>query len=448
MKVEGKCSLGGFHKTISTFKNWDIAEGADLLANLEPSNKEIVMRILHTSDWHLGKRLDDFSRLDEQREVLDEIIEIANVQDVDAVIVAGDLFDTYNPPTEAVDLFYRSLKKLTNNGTRPVIAIAGNHDSPDRIESPDPLARECGIVFIGYPHSVVPTFELESGFKVLQSGEGFVELQLPGCAAPLRILHTAYANEFRMKTYLGSEDGEQQLRDMLATKWQNQVADYCNNGGCNILVSHLFFIKEGADLPEEPEDEKPILHVGGAQAIFSGNVPEGLQYVALGHLHRKQTVDSSPCPIVYSGSPLSYSFAEANQNKYVMVVDLEPQKPALLNEIVLSKGKRLLRYRAEGLEKAIEWLRDNTHALVELTLVSDTYITAQERKQLLEVHPNIISIIPEVKSKELAAVGRSTADLSKKTEELFRDYFLKEKGQEPSDSLMTLFKEILAEEEE
>jgi len=405
------------------------------------------MRILHTSDWHLGKRLDDFSRLDEQREVLNEIIEIANEQDVDAVLIAGDLFDTYNPPTEAVDLFYRSLKRLTNNGSRPVIAIAGNHDSPDRIESPDPLARECGIVFIGNPNTVVPSFELESGFKVLKSAEGFVELQLPRCNEPLRILHTAYANEFRMKTYLGSENNEQQLRDMLATKWQNQVADYCDSLGCNLLVSHLFFIKEGADLPEEPEDEKPILHVGGAQAIFSGNVPGGLHYVALGHLHRKQIVDSAPCPIVYSGSPLSYSFAEANQSKYVMIVDMEVGGNVAVKEIPLAKGKRLLRYRADGVEKAIEWLRDNTDALVELTLVSDTYITAQERKQLLEVHPNIISIIPDIKSKELMASEKSMADLSKNTEELFRDYFIKEKGQEPSDSLMTLFKEMLAEEE-
>lgn len=405
------------------------------------------MRILHTSDWHLGKRLDDFSRLDEQREVLDEIIEIANEQDVDAVLIAGDLFDTYNPPTEAVDLFYRCLKRLTNNGSRPVIAIAGNHDSPDRIESPDPLARECGIVFIGYPNTVVPLFELESGFKVLQSAEGFVELQLPRCNEPLRILHTAYANEFRMKTYLGTENNEQQLRDMLATKWESHVADYCDSLGCNILVSHLFFIKEGADLPEEPEDEKPILHVGGAQAIFTGNVPEGVHYVALGHLHRKQTVDREPCQIVYSGSPLSYSFAETNQPKYVMIVDLEPGNNAMVSEIELTKGKKLLRHKAEGVEKAIEWLKDNTDALVELTLVSDSYITAQERKQLLEVHPNIISIIPDVKSKELMASDRSTADLSKNTEELFRDYFMKEKGQEPSDSLMTLFKEMLAEEE-
>ncbi len=126
------------------------------------------MKILHTSDWHLGKRLENFSRLEEQQAVLNEICEIADNENVDAVLVAGDLFDTFNPPTEAVDLFYKTLKRLTNGGKRPVIAIAGNHDSPDRIEAPDPLARECGIIFTGYPNSVVPEFELETGLKILE----------------------------------------------------------------------------------------------------------------------------------------------------------------------------------------------------------------------------------------------------------------------------------------
>src|SRR5690554_7320792 len=103
------------------------------------------MRLLHTGDWHLGKRLDDYSRLEEQQAVLEELIGLAEIHDVDAVLVAGDLFDTFNPPAEAVELFYKSLKKLSGDGRRPVIAIAGNHDSPDRIEAPDPLARECGI---------------------------------------------------------------------------------------------------------------------------------------------------------------------------------------------------------------------------------------------------------------------------------------------------------------
>jgi exonuclease SbcD len=130
------------------------------------------MRILHTSDWHLGKRLENFTRLEEQQSVLSEICEIADSEKVDAVIVAGDLFDTFNPPVEAIDLFYKTLKRLSNNGKRAVIAIAGNHDSPDRIEAPDPLARECGIFFAGYPASVIPVLELESGLKVIQSEPG------------------------------------------------------------------------------------------------------------------------------------------------------------------------------------------------------------------------------------------------------------------------------------
>src|ERR1035437_2649810 len=117
------------------------------------------MKILHTSDWHLGKRLEGFSRLNEQSAVLQEICDIADSEKAEAVIIAGDLFDTFNPSTEAVELFYHFTKKLTNNGTRPVIAIAGNHDSPERIEAPDPLAPECGILFSGFPHPVISSFE-------------------------------------------------------------------------------------------------------------------------------------------------------------------------------------------------------------------------------------------------------------------------------------------------
>ena len=231
------------------------------------------MKILHTSDWHLGKRLEDFSRIEEQMAVLQEICEIAEQEQVDAVLVAGDLFDTFNPPTEAVELFYRTLKRLANNGKRAVIAIAGNHDSPDRIEAPDPLARECGIIFAGYPNSVVPLFELESGLKVLQSTEGFMELKLPGVDSPLRLLLTPYANEFRLKTYLGQENSEEELRSVLQQKWQELATSYCDSQGINVLVNHLYVMKRGGEMPEEPADEKPILHLGGAQAIYSENIP-------------------------------------------------------------------------------------------------------------------------------------------------------------------------------
>jgi len=380
---------------------------------------------------------------------MNEIFEIAEREQVDAVLVAGDLFDTFNPPTEAVDLFYKTLKRLSNNGRRPVIAIAGNHDSPDRIEAPDPLARECGIIFAGYPNSVITPFELESGLKVLQSTEGFLELQLSGTDIPLRLLLTPYANEFRLKSYLGHENSDEELRTVLQEKWQELALKYCDNKGVNLLITHLFVVKKGDTLPEEPADEKPILHVGGAQVIYTENIPKQIQYTAIGHLHRMHRVDSVPCPVYYSGSPLSYSFAEANQKKYVLLVDTEPGKVATVQKLELTKGKILLRKRAEGIDEALLWLSENPDCLVELTMVTDTYLTAQERKQLSVAHNGIVTIIPEVKNtSDLVSGNKKNIDLTRTMEELFVDYFRHRKGQEPNDEIMKLFTEILAEEDE
>src|SRR5690606_34381946 len=187
------------------------------------------MKILHTADWHLGKRLEKFSRIEEQREVLEEIIQIADKYNVDAVLIAGDLFDSFNPSTEAVELFYKSLKRLSNNGKRVVVAIAGNHDSPDRIEAPDPLAKECGIIFSGYPHSHISTCVLESGVCIIQSEPGFIELKLPKHETKLRLLLTPYANEYRLKTFLGVDGTEDQLREVLEQRWKELAERYCDD---------------------------------------------------------------------------------------------------------------------------------------------------------------------------------------------------------------------------
>ena len=406
------------------------------------------MKLLHTSDWHLGKWLEDFSRMEEQQAVMNEICKIADRENVDAVLVAGDLFDTFNPPTEAVDLLYKTLKRLSKNGNRLVIAIAGNHDSPDRIEAPDPLARECGIVFVGYPNSVIQPFELESGLKIAQSAEGFLEILLPQNPIPLRILATPYANELRLKTCLGRNDTEEELRTVLQQKWHELSDQYCDPNGVNVLITHLFVVKNGGEIPEEPDDEKPILHVGGAQAVFTGNIPPQIQYTALGHLHRMHQVDSHPCPVYYSGSPLSYSFAEAHQDKFVLLVELEPRRKAVVKEIELTSGKKLLRKKAFGVQNAINWLTENQESLIELTLVTDTFLTAQERKQLQTVHNGIIAIIPELKNDSVTPTGnQKNIDLSKSMTELFTDYFRHKKGQSPNEEILKLFMELLAEED-
>jgi len=407
------------------------------------------MKILHTSDWHLGKHLQNYPRHPEQQDVMDEICEIADREQVNAVIVAGDLFDTFNPPIESTELFYKTLKRLTNNGNRPVLAIAGNHDSPDRIEAPDPLARECGILFAGYPNSLIAPFKLESGLEVLKSEAGFIELKIPDIQEPLRILLTPYANEFRLKTFLGQENSEEELRTVLQNSWLEKAQKYCDNQGVNILLSHLLLMKKGDELPEEPEDEKPILHVGGAQAIYSENIPEQIQFTALGHLHRKQTVDvARGSNIHYSGSPLSYSFSEANQTKYVLLADIQPGETAIIQEIELKKGKRLLRKRSESVEEALVWLQENPGTLVELTMATQTYLTAEERKQLLAAHDGIVSLIPDVQMKgDWNDPSKKTIDMNKSMEGLFIDYFRHEKGQEPNEAILSLFKEILSEEE-
>lgn len=402
------------------------------------------MKILHTADWHLGKRLESFSRLEEQKLVMQEIVDIADQEQVDLVIIAGDLFDTFNPPIEAEELFYRTLRKLSHSGNRPVIALAGNHDSPDRIQAPDPLAKDLGIFFLGYPDSHIPPFTMDSGVAITQSAPGFMELKIPSIDYPVRIIATPYANEYRLKEFLGVEDDEQALRDVLQHKWQELAQRFCDEQGVNVLATHLFVMKEGQPVPAEPDDEKPILHVGGAQAIFTSNIPPQMQYTALGHLHRRHHTDVREKNVWYSGSPVSYSFAESNQQKYVNIVEIEPGKAASTSAVELQHGKKLLRKRCETMEEAIRWLQDHQEALVELTLVADNFLTAADRKLLLATHSGIITIIPEVKNKRQLQ-NQKNIDLQQSVSGLFEQYFEHQHQQKPNDEIMDLFNELQAE---
>ncbi|MFC0319560.1 MULTISPECIES: metallophosphoesterase family protein [Olivibacter] len=404
------------------------------------------MKILHTADWHLGKRLDKYSRLEEQRAVLDELIALADEEEIDVVLVAGDLFDAFNPAAEAVELLYRSLKRLAKNGERVVIAIAGNHDSPDRIDAPDVLARECGIVFVGYPQATIAVGELCGGFCITKSEPGFLEIKVPKYDYPLRLLLMPYANEYRLRTFLGVDNEEKELRSILEAHWEQLATKYCDKFGVNILTAHLFVMKRGEVPPEEPIDEKPILHIGGAQAVYSENIPESLQYVALGHLHRYQEIDKARMPIVYSSSLLSYSFAEAGQQKNVVLIEAEPARAVDFRQLPLKAGKPLYKKRFESISEALEWLHHCGPAWIELTMVSEDFMNAEDRKQLLQAHDGIVTIIPEVKTKGNVAEETRTIDLSQSVEELFIQYFSFRNKQQPNEDLLKLFTEVRAEQ--
>lgn len=403
------------------------------------------MKILHTADWHLGKKLGSFSRLEEQKEVLEEICQIAEAEQVDAVLVIGDLYDTFNPPTEAVQLLYKTLKRLTRNLTCPVIAIAGNHDSPDRIDAPEPLALECGIFMFGYPMANTEKIDLgTNNVQILRTDKGFLELKLNKVDMPLRIIHTPYANELRLKQYLGAENREENLREILSNHWGNLARNYCDKKGVNVLLTHLFVVNKGDDEKDENLwEEKTILHVGGAQAIYTEQIPKEIDYVGLGHLHRCHQVSSSPCPIVYSGSPLMYSFGDKSEDKYVMIIEAEEGKPLTCTKKPLTKGKKLLRKSVNGVENSIKWLQENKDAIVELTITTDDFLTASEKQTLVNAHQNLHTLSSYIKSKDGENTKLEEGKINKNMEELFEEYYKVKKQSTPSDSLKDLFKELM-----
>lgn len=398
------------------------------------------MKILHTADWHLGKKLDRFSRLEEQVLVIEEIIEVAEAENVDLIIIAGDLFDNFNPATEALELFYRSLKRLSKDGKRPVLAIAGNHDSPNLIDSPNSLARECGIILIGQPNAKVDLLELDH-FKITQSDAGFLEISMENLDFPIRILHTAYANEVRLKEYFG-ENKETELNRVLAENWQNLANQYCDTEGVNLLTAHLYMNKKGAQLLEEPDGEKPI-KIGNADLIYAESIPQQIQYTALGHLHAFQNIGSTEKPVVYSSSPLCYSFSEAGQTKYVSIVEAQPNQTVVFKKIALKCGKVLIRKYFDSVEKTVEWLTENPNSLVEITLESETFLKVEERKLIYQSHAGIVHLIPKVKSQENFSSEFKEINLGKDLLPLFKDYFKsKNAGQEANEDLINLFQEI------
>jgi exonuclease SbcD len=403
-----------------------------------------TIKILHTADWHLGKRLNHFSRFSEQKEVLEEIIEIADREQVDMILIAGDLFDAFNPPTESLELFYKTLKTLSNHGKRPVIAIAGNHDSPDRIDAPDPLARACGILLFGHPNTKMPLFSLPNCFEIVTSEEGFISIQLANYPHPIRIITTAFANENRLKTYFENEDETEALNEILSKKWCALADQYCDEKGINLLMTHLYMMQRNGEILEEPDGEKP-LKLGTSSIVYTDAIPSQIQYTALGHLHRYQNIGNKNKPVIYSSSPLSYSFSEAGQTKQVVLIEAQPNQ---LNytPIPLQSGRILHRKTFNNVDEAVQWLHEHPNTLVELTLVSDTFLEAATLKRLHQAHDGIIHIIPVISNENENDQNIEKVNLNQDMQGLFADFFAsKNAGITPDETIMNLFKEIINE---
>ena len=279
------------------------------------------MRVLHTSDWHVGKALRGRSRATEHEAVLGEIAGIARREPVDLVIVAGDLFDSATPSPEAERIVYRALLDLAEGG-RPVIVIAGNHDSAQRLGAVAPLSEASGIHVAAAvrPPGDGGVVEVAAGGERAQvallpfPSQRYVvtaDLLLSGDAADA---HAAYAD--RVVRILGA----------LTERFRADTI--------NLVVAHLMVMGGTMGGGER-----------GAHTVFDYWVPAtafpaSAQYVALGHLHRSQQL-AGPAPLHYCGSPLQLDFGETANDPAVNLVDVRRGLPADVRTVVLTAGRRL-----------------------------------------------------------------------------------------------------------
>jgi len=399
------------------------------------------MKLLHTSDWHLGKHLEGFSRLEEQRLFLDELCQICEDKKVDVVIIAGDVYDTSNPPAQAEKLYYESLKRISNKGKRPVFAIAGNHDNPDRIQAAWPLASEQAILLAGHPK--MDGYEGPFGeHSITWLGNNVYKLQIGDETLKVGLL--PYPSERRLGEVLSISDDEVLRQASYSERLKHifqGMDEHFSKDTFNIAVSHIFVMGG-----QTTESERPI-QIGGTLVVDPDHLPKEADYIALGHLHRPQSVKHSSRPAVYSGAPLQYSRSEITYSKSVQVIEKDVSSGELkTEEVLLSLPKPIEVWKCNGIGEALEKCEKHKdrNVWVYLEIHTDQVLSQSDIKALKEIKPDLLSIMPIMnQSTETEDFERPE---EKGFENLFTEYYEHIRGVEPSDSLQALLGSILNDE--
>lgn len=283
------------------------------------------MRILHTADWHVGRRLGRHDRTDEMREALDEVARIADEQRADLVLVAGDVFDRAAPPVESLSLGLSALLRLGEG--RPVVVVAGNHDAPDLFDALAPLMRDRDVHLIG---------------RIKGPKQGGVlgpdELGVPAVVAGFPFLREGRVIDFMAETGKWYGAYAQKIA-ALTDAYNTALVERAGADLVPILVAH--FMVSGVRVSRSERE----LHIGDAYTATSQAIPAGPQYVALGHIHAPQPVPGAPVPAAYAGSLLPMDFGEAGEAKRVVIVDVEPGRLATLRSLPIHAGRPLQRIR-------------------------------------------------------------------------------------------------------
>jgi exonuclease SbcD len=319
------------------------------------------MRILHTADWHLGRMLGGIDLLELQEYALEQLIGIARDQHPDAIVIAGDVYDRSVPPEQAIGLLDRTLLRLRE--VAPVLAIAGNHDSGERLQFGAGLLRHAGVYVAGTSYGGAMRVDLEDRF-------GKVAFHLMPYSLPSDVREALALPDLRTH------------QEAIAAR-----VDQCDMTGTSrhVLVAHLF-----AAGGQATEDSERDISVGGSSAVES-NLFDRFCYTALGHLHRPHAIGTDR--IQYSGSLCRYSFAEQSHRKCCVMLDLDGDGKVSFERLELPQklGMRTLRGAAEEIiQSANQDARRNQDMIrIELT---DLTVPFGARERLKELYPFLLEL--------------------------------------------------------
>lgn len=378
------------------------------------------MKLLHTADLHIGKKIFELSMIEDQKHILNQIYDIAVKEQVNALLIAGDVYDRAVPPTEAVSLLDDFLTKFIEAGI-PVIMISGNHDSPERVSFADRILEKKGLYIAGNYCEPLKTVTLEDEH------------------GPVTIV----CMPFVKPAVTGNTTSEQAVGQMLSG-----LPMTMDGNRRHVLVTHFFVTGELGEIPELSESESDI-NVGGLDNV-SASLFQAFDYVALGHIHRPQHIGKGN--VYYAGAPLKYSFGEALNEKSVNVIELGAPGNVQVRKVPLAplREMRCIKGKLQDLmnRELLEELGAARNDYVQATL-TDTEELIDPIGSLRSVYPNILQIILERNQiGEDAEYESSIHSVKKSTAELFGEFYEMLKGEPLDEKRRMVVEEVALEAEE
>lgn len=372
------------------------------------------MKFLHISDLHIGKRVNEFSMLEDQRYILNEILRIAKEQKADGILAAGDIYDKSVPGADAVQLLDDFLTRTADAGI-PVFLISGNHDSAERVAFGAGLFDRGGIF-------ISPVYHGKIEPVIRQDAYGDVNIYLIPFVKPAVVRR--FFPEKKIETY----------QDAFAAVTESLHVDPAKR---NVAVVHQFFT--GAVRSESEE-----LSVGGLDNIDAGLL-EVFDYVALGHIHRPQTMGRET--VRYCGTPLKYSFSEADDKKSVTVVELKEKGIVTVETVPLKalRDMREIRGTYEELTLRENYEHTSFTDYLHITLTDEEDIP-NAAGRLRAVYPNLMKLDYDNKRTRENRIITRAADVQTKTPlQLFEELYRLQNNQEMAEEQRQYVQQLIEE---